>query len=231
VTRGEVVGLPVLAQDDGRQVGRVADLLCNGPTDRVIGLLLAGGTWRRRRVVPYEEVAAIGPSVVMLRRAVVLTPPDGRRLAAMRARTARIVGKRVLSGDGRDLGVLRDFEFEPPTGRITGYVVSGGVVQDLLEGQGFLPAGRAMTWADEALIVEPGSGAGGRSLGPAARPDRRGGAGAGGSPAAGSAGLADPRPGVPADRSNPAVGRAGGDAGSHVAEAAGRRSGERGGTP
>ena len=155
VTRGEVVGLPALAQEDGRQVGRVQDLLCSAPSDRVIGLLLAGGTWRRRRVVPYEEVAAVGPAAVMLRRPVVLASPNGPRLAAMRARTGRVVGRRVLSRDGRDLGVVRDFDFEPLSGRITGYVVSGGVVQDLLDGQGFLPAGRRMTWGDGVLIVDP----------------------------------------------------------------------------
>ena len=82
-------------------------------------------------------------------------PPSALpRLAAMRARTGRVVGRRVLSRDGRDLGVVRDFDFEPQSGRITGYVVSGGVVQDLFEGQGFLPAGRRMTWGDAVLIVD-----------------------------------------------------------------------------
>lgn len=154
MTRGEVVGLPALAQQDGRQVGRVADLLCSVAGERVIGLLLAGGTWRHRHIVPYEEVAGIGSAGVMLRRPVVLASPAGPRLKAMRARTGHVVGKRVLSRDGRDLGVVRDFDFEPGSGRIAGYVVSGGVVQDLLEGEGFLPVGRRMTWAEAALIVD-----------------------------------------------------------------------------
>lgn len=165
MTRGEVVGLPALAQADGRQIGRVADVLCNRPADRVIGLLLSGGTGGRRPIVPYEEVATIGPAAVMLRRPVVLASRAGPRLAAMRARVGRVVGRRVLSRDGRDLGVLVDFDFEPGDGRIRGYVVSGGVVQDLLDGVGFLPAGRNLTWGEAAVIVEAGPEEPGRRRG------------------------------------------------------------------
>jgi|BEDMetMinimDraft_2_1075160.scaffolds.fasta_scaffold12033_3 uncharacterized protein YrrD len=128
-----------MGQADGRPAGHVADLLFNARGDRVIGLLLTGGTWWRRRLIPYEEVAAIGAAAVMLRRPVVLAGAEGR-VRRLRRQHAAILGLRVLTADGRDLGIVDDVVFDPTTGRVEGYLVSAGLVADALYGQGFLPA-------------------------------------------------------------------------------------------
>ena len=120
----------------------MADLLFAARGDRVVGLLLQGGSWWRRRLIPYEEVAAIGPAAVMLRRPVVLATPDGPRLRRLRRTQAAIIGARVLTKDGRDLGIVEDVCFVPEDGSVSGYLVSRGLVTDLAEGKGFLPAAR-----------------------------------------------------------------------------------------
>lgn len=160
--RGEVVGLPAIGQYDGHVIGRVHDLIFSDRGDHVIGLLLAGGGWGGSRLVPYEEVGAIGPAAVMLRRPVVLRADDGRRLARLRRAHAEVIGLRVLTRDGRDLGMVADVCFDPANGHVQGYVVSGGVVADVAEGRGFLPLewierrrgdGRA---APDLLLTTPG---------------------------------------------------------------------------
>lgn len=148
---------------DGRVVGRVHDLLFSGPGDRVIGLLLEGGAWRRRHLIPYEEVGAIGPAAVMLRQPVVLCANDGQRLARLRRAHAPVIGLRVLTRDGRDLGTVDDVCFDPADGRVQGYLISGGVVADVAEGRGFLPLERVERGrsgdggqAPDLLLTTPG---------------------------------------------------------------------------
>jgi|GEM_PF-363075 len=141
--RSDVVGLPAFGQEDGRPAGRVSDLLFSGRGERVIGLLLQGGTWWRRRLIPFEEVAAIGPAAVMLRRPVVLAARDGLPMRRLRRPHAQWLGLRVLTPDGRDLGIVEDVCFEPGAGgAVTGYLVSRGLVADVVEGKGFLPLHR-----------------------------------------------------------------------------------------
>ena len=120
-------------------MGRVADLIFSSGGDRVIGLLLEGGSWWRRRLVPYEEVAAIGPAAVMLRQPVVLDAADGRRLSRLRRTHASAIGLRVLTRDGRDLGIVHDVCFAGDSGQVTGYLLSGGPVDDWVAGRGFVP--------------------------------------------------------------------------------------------
>jgi uncharacterized protein YrrD len=156
-----------LGLEDGRTAGRVADVLFSAQGDRVIGLLLQGGTWWRRRLIPYEEVAAVGPAAVMLRRPVVLATPDGPRLRRLRRPHAAVLGCRVLTRDGRDLGIVEDVCFEPETGRVVGLLVSRGLLGDLSEGKVLLPVVQVRRGgggrADGVLVADPG--APGRSSG------------------------------------------------------------------
>ncbi len=154
-----MIGLPALGQDDARAAGRVADLLFSSRGDRVVGLLLQGGTWWRRRLIPYEEVAAIGPAAVMLRRPVVLATKDGPRLRRLRGSHAAIMGSRVLTRDGRDLGIVEDVCFRADSGVVTGYLISRGLVTDLADGKGFLPAERVWRVSPPGTMVVEGAAA------------------------------------------------------------------------
>lgn len=165
--RSAVLGLAAMGQADGRPAGRVADLLFNTRGDRVIGLLLQGGTWWRRRLIPYEEVAAIGSAAVMLRNPVVLSGPNGR-VRRLRRTHAGALGLRVLTREGHDAGIVDDVCFEPSSGSVLGYLVSAGLVADVLHGQGFLPIARVRALSalpappacDLGVALGPEAGAG-----------------------------------------------------------------------
>lgn len=139
--RRDVVGLPAVGGGDGRPRGRVADLLYSRSGDRVTGLLLRGGAWHRR-LIPYEEVAAIGPAAIVLRQSVVLSTPNQRGVRHLLTRHRQLLGRRVLRSDGTELGTIADVCFEPERGIVTGYLLSGGPVSDLLMGMVFVAADR-----------------------------------------------------------------------------------------
>lgn len=151
VARRDVVGLMAYCQTTGAGVGRVAEVLCARGAERVIGFVLEG-RGRRRRVVPFEEVAAVGPSAVLLRDAIVLAAGEGPRLREVRRRTEAVIGRRVLTADGRELGIVDDLVFDG-NGRVLGFRVSGGLLADLLSGQGFLPADAGLAWRPQAVVV------------------------------------------------------------------------------
>ena len=155
VARRDVVGLPAYAEATGAEVGRVAEVLCSREAAHVIGLLLEP-RGRRRRVVPFEEVATIGCSAVMLKNPVVLPTGEGPRLREVRRRTAEVVGRRVLSADGQEVGVIDDLVFDGETGRVLGFLVSGGLIHDLLQGQGYLAAEAGLRWRPHAVVLPRG---------------------------------------------------------------------------
>lgn len=151
--RSEVIGLPVLSTA-GERLGDVADLLVSAPDGRVIGFLLAGGgTLSGHRVYPFEEVRAIGDGAVLVDEPrAVLTTRRARRLRELLARHNELVGKRLISQGGDDLGVIDDLVFDPVSGAIAGYQVSGGVVRDLLEGKDYIPVAAGLIIGKDAVI-------------------------------------------------------------------------------
>ncbi len=62
------------------------------------------------------------------------------------------MGKRLISQGGDDLGVIDDLVFDPVSGAIAGYQVSGGVVRDLLEGKDYIPVAAGLIIGKDAVI-------------------------------------------------------------------------------
>lgn len=177
VRRAEVIGLPVLT-DAGERLGDVEDVLVDRGGRRVIGFLLAGGNrLLGHRVYPIEEVRAVGDgAVVVARRDTVLHTRQVNRLRRLLARHADLVGKRLVSRAGQDLGVISDLVFDPETGAVLGFDLSGGFFRDVTEGRGFVPASVRLVVGKDAVIAPPPGEEAGEAEG-------RGGGGApGGSP-------------------------------------------------
>lgn len=152
--RSQVIGLPVLTETGAEPLGTVADLLVSAHDGRVIGLLLAGGgALGGHRVYPYEEVRAIGTGAVLVgSRAALLTTRRSGAVRRLLARHNQLVGKRLINRDGDDLGIIDDLGFNPETGAITGYQVSGGFFHDILEGKGFVPVAAVLTPGEDVVL-------------------------------------------------------------------------------
>ncbi len=135
--RADVRGLPAVTRS-GVICGSVADLLFGAHGDRVVGLILAGGAWGQQRLLPYEVVAAIGPAAVVVRELATVSLPRCPAIRRLRRKHTDLVGCRILQDDGSELGTVMDVCFDPENGQVTGYVVSGGPLADLVRGWSFV---------------------------------------------------------------------------------------------
>jgi sporulation protein YlmC with PRC-barrel domain len=74
-----------------------------------------------------------------------------------------LAGMKVYSSEGQSVGTIADVYFEEDDGRIVGFEVTGGVVDDLASGRRFLPADELDHIGDDIVYVRPESA---ESLGP-----------------------------------------------------------------
>ena len=153
--RLDVIGLPVIHRQFGKPIGRVEELLFNKPGGRLIGFTLMGGTWWHGvPVYPFEEVAVIGVSAILVRDAeAVLTAKHQEKLDELKANSVRLVGKRIIDDSGNDLGYIDDVFFETSRGMIVGYQISRGIIQDLLFCKTFISADSDLAWGKEVAIL------------------------------------------------------------------------------
>jgi len=147
--RAEVVGLPVVEIDSGRVIGRVKDLVFDLGHGRLESLIVQAGRSEVR--LPFDQVHSLGESAVTVGAEVRFEPVEGGSKAAAAA-TACVapMGKRILSREGRVLGLVDDVIFDADSGAVWGYQVSAGLLVDFVEGK------KAVPLTDE-LIVGPDS--------------------------------------------------------------------------
>ena len=103
-----------------------------------------GGWFKEAKVVPWPSLSAFGLDAVIIdEEASAKKASEVPEMSEVLDGGNVLVGVRVEPTDGRELGEIEDFFFDPETGAVKGFELSGG------KGRSFLPhpASRpARTW-------------------------------------------------------------------------------------
>lgn len=147
----DVIGKPVVSYGDGKKFDVVEDLIFDQESYQLLGFLVQEAGWfRPAQVLLLSDVQAIGLDAVITasQGAIVknwpreTNGPDSRLPAVRQILDHNTVlrGTRILTLDGRNLGVIVDLYFDETTGQVEGYEVSGGLFADAYSGRSFVPA-------------------------------------------------------------------------------------------
>jgi sporulation protein YlmC with PRC-barrel domain len=152
----ELGGRAVVDMDAAEKVGRIEKVIIDPEARRVAGFtvahganLISGGT---RMTLPASSVHAIGPDAVTVHGSVVAG--DLAHLEEL-PRVSDVVGRKVVSRDGRLLGKVEDILIDDEDGRIIGYELSD---KDgtYLKAEADLRTGRDLIVAPEDAVAHDG---------------------------------------------------------------------------
>jgi uncharacterized protein YrrD len=122
----ELSGRPVIDIDAAEKMGAIDKIILDPEGRRVAGFIVAKGSGfgaaKDRTIVPAAAVHAIGPDAVTIRQSAVVGSDIGRLEALPRG--ADVIGRKVVSEDGRALGKVSDVLIDRASGRIVGYLLS-----------------------------------------------------------------------------------------------------------
>ncbi|MGW7088407.1 PRC-barrel domain-containing protein [Streptomyces sp. NPDC054871] len=140
----QVLGHPVVSAEDARPAGEVAGLGIDPRTRRITELYLrhakSGGD-----SVPWSQVRGMGPDAVIIDTGADAATEAGRGGSHSRAHK-RLLGMRVLTEYGEDVGTLAEVTFDPDTGS----------VGDLYVGREQVPGSRLVGLGSYALVLGAG---------------------------------------------------------------------------
>jgi uncharacterized protein YrrD len=144
-------GLLVITRDSGKKVGKVEDLIVDRQGSRVLGILVDEAGWfKEAKVVPWSSFRVIGlDAVVIDDEASAKKASEVPEMSEVLDKGNVLVGARVATTDGRELGKLEDFYFDPETGIVKGFELSGG------KGRSFLPASASFRAGKDVALVDP----------------------------------------------------------------------------
>ena len=133
----ELSGRAVVDLDAAEKVGKVDRIVLDPDARQVAGLLVSRGAAvageRMHMTVPAGAVHAIGPDAVMIHRPATVSDEMMRRLDELPS-VSDLIGRKVVTEDGRLIGRVDDVLLNRDNGRILGYTLGGHDVVGKLEG-------------------------------------------------------------------------------------------------
>jgi uncharacterized protein YrrD len=161
----ELSGRAVVDLDAAEKVGSIHRIVLDPDQRQVAGFLVARGSsvsgQPNHMTLPASAVRAIGPDAVTMHRRSSITDQQIDHLQTLPA-ASDLIGRKVVTEDGRMLGRVTDVLIERGTGRIVGYPIGHGdvlaKVEKLFGGdkhRGQFLAADADLRAGDDLIVAP----------------------------------------------------------------------------
>jgi uncharacterized protein YrrD len=158
VLRGkDILKRPVIARDTGEKVGQVEDLVIDRSGTRVLGMVVAGKMiFGSDKVVPWEAVRSVGlDSAVIDSKSSVIKASQAPEIAEVLKEGYVLLGNRLLTTGGRELGKIENVFFDPETGSVEGYELTGGTNKQRESGSAFLPAHPSFEAGKQYSFVDP----------------------------------------------------------------------------
>jgi len=152
----EILGLPVVTMDEREQIGEVKDIIYDPYQNIILGCLLEAGGWiRSGKGFLYNEVLKLDRDGLIIKdRLVARNINTITEFQEVLAQKIDIRGLRLEKEDGQYMGVIQDLVIDEKTGEITGYEVSDGVIQDLLDGRATVSNMGACITEDRVIAPE-----------------------------------------------------------------------------
>jgi uncharacterized protein YrrD len=151
----DIIGKPVVSYDKGEKFDTVKDLIFYQDSNQLLGFLVKESGWLSSgRVLLLKEVQAIGPDAVITASQNAIA--NVSQIPAIRhilEHNNILKGTRILTMDGRDLGIMVDLYFDERTGEVEGYEVSGGLFADAYSGRSFVPAPQTLKIGRDVAFV------------------------------------------------------------------------------
>jgi uncharacterized protein YrrD len=153
----DTISLPVIAFDTGEKFDQIRDVIFGQHENRVLGFLVDEGGWfSEAKVVPFQNVQAIGPDGVIVpsKESVVIADTEPAIKGVLEHKNV-LKGTKIMTTDGRDLGTMVDLYFDEHTGAVEGYEASGGLFADAATGRSFVPAPQTLKIGQDVAFVPP----------------------------------------------------------------------------
>jgi uncharacterized protein YrrD len=146
-----IVGLSVIASDEGVNLGSITEVITDLSRGAIVGLIV--GASPAEKGVMAEDIAVIGPDAVMIGDGSKMQLIGGIPDLASKRRAGKDKPVSVITKSGMKLGSLAEIYIDPVTWRVVRYDVSGGSVRDLTDGTLSLPLSEGVVHGPDTVIV------------------------------------------------------------------------------
>lgn len=154
----KILSLPIISLKEGQQIGFVRNLVIDPNAKSVAALIVdPRGFFKEQRIIPYNKVVSIGENVITVgaeKQAEKATNlPDIMELLKEKA---ALIGIKVITANGKTLGLIEEFYVDAESGAISCLEISGGKIDGLFKGKARMNADDVLTIGADVVVAAKG---------------------------------------------------------------------------
>ncbi|KNZ68595.1 PRC-barrel domain-containing protein [Thermincola ferriacetica] len=149
---GELLGLAIISLNDGKEVGKVNDLIINPEEGAVECLVVDDGTrYLGVRVLPSKFIIGVGEYAVTIESATAITTLDDLPdLSDLLEKNVKVIGTKVLTKKGKLIGTVSEFYVDEEN---EGKIVACEFTAPKSNEPKIVPADGVVTFGKDVLVV------------------------------------------------------------------------------
>mgnify|MGYP000968422843 CR=1 FL=1 len=152
---GNVLNLPVICADSGKRAGTVKDLIFDSGKKEVMALLLeSAGLFLKKKAVLLEELLDFRGDAAVISSKSCIKEIDIQDYFEVFPGIGCLIGIKVFSKSAGEIGTVSDVIFDAESGRIEGFEISDGLLQDIMQGRKMLPLVGKVEFGKDFAVVE-----------------------------------------------------------------------------
>ena len=140
----------VVSIGEKKTVGAVKDILVDCDGRSVSHFVIGDFEHGAPRLLPYQEIRAVGNSFITIDKEANFLDPESRRSKELLENGCKLVGVEVFSGDGDRVGAIGGFNFDPKNGGISSVMLNDGTEYPAERVLFFSPK---YVFVDEAIVA------------------------------------------------------------------------------
>lgn len=149
IRRTHLIGMPVIDGRSGEKVGEVKDIAFVNYQETINGIVVILDHWIKREIIILRSHMATVGEYAVVANDYMGNYTRGSGIAF----GSELMGVRLIREDGHEIGKVSDIFIDRIDWTIKGYEFSLGVIDDLINGRGFLPQVASYSFDNNALVV------------------------------------------------------------------------------
>ncbi len=151
-----VIGLPVLLEGHGYNLGKIVDILYTEKEGKLLGIMVeTEETIPEMRFIYHDNLYSITDEAAFVMNKEVLQVPQCLKDYEVSCySTALLFGQHIYNELGKEKGVISDVLLNIDENKVDGFVISNGFISDLVSGRDTIPVANVITMGKDMIIIK-----------------------------------------------------------------------------
>lgn len=144
-------GMDIMDRNTGEKIGEVVDSIFSSGEGRLVGFIIHNGKWiNGKKFLPFSDSTRIGQDAIMISdQSLILKKEEMKKWSG----ECSFLEAKVMTESGKELGMIEDYMFDEEIGTIEGFEVSGGLIQDIMEGRNVINKNDLLVTGKDTILV------------------------------------------------------------------------------